>query len=72
LDQIGGDSPCLVACVFDDRENEGNYLFSLPSPGLPDGLFSNRKSQFGQILERLRLEMFDIFILPFEIFYRLW
>jgi hypothetical protein len=30
-------------------------------PGLPDGLFSNPKSQFGKILEGLRLENVDIF-----------
>jgi hypothetical protein len=29
--------------------------------GLPDGFFSNQKSQFGQILEGLRLENMDIF-----------
>jgi hypothetical protein len=28
--------------------------------GLPDGLFSNQKSQFGQILEGLRLENVDL------------
>jgi hypothetical protein len=31
--------------------------------GLPDGLFSNKKSQFGKILEGLRLEkMFTYFM----------
>jgi hypothetical protein len=30
-------------------------------PGLPDGLFSNQKSQFGQSLEGLGLENVDIF-----------
>jgi hypothetical protein len=29
--------------------------------GLPDGLFSNRKSQFGLILEGLGMENVDIF-----------
>jgi hypothetical protein len=38
--------------------------------GLPDGFFSNQKSQFGQILEDLRWENVDISILwPFGIFY---
>jgi hypothetical protein len=36
--------------------------------GLPDGLFSKQKSQFGQILEGLRWESVGIF-LPLEIFY---
>jgi hypothetical protein len=31
------------------------------TPGLPDGLFSNQKSQFGQILEDLRMENAGIF-----------
>jgi hypothetical protein len=30
-------------------------------PGLPDGLFSNQKSQFGQILEGLAKENLGIF-----------
>jgi hypothetical protein len=29
--------------------------------GLPDGLFSNPKSQFGKILVGLRLKIFDVF-----------
>jgi hypothetical protein len=29
--------------------------------GLPDGFFSNPKSQFGKILESLRWEVVDIF-----------
>jgi hypothetical protein len=29
--------------------------------GLPDGFFSNQKSQFGQILDGLRWENVDIF-----------
>jgi hypothetical protein len=29
--------------------------------GLPDGLFSNQKSQFGQILEGLGMENLGIF-----------
>jgi hypothetical protein len=39
-------------------------------PGLPDGIFSNRKSQFGSILEGLRLENIGMYILwQFLIFY---
>jgi hypothetical protein len=36
--------------------------------GLPDGLVSNQKSQFGYILEGLRLENVDIFYGYFEYF----
>jgi hypothetical protein len=38
-------------------------LFSSPlaSAGLPDGLFSNQKSQFGSIWEGLGMENFGIF-----------
>jgi hypothetical protein len=32
-----------------------------PEPGLPDGIFSNQKSQFGQILEGIGFENVDIF-----------
>jgi hypothetical protein len=30
--------------------------------GLPDGFFKNQKSQFGKILEGLRMENVEIFI----------
>jgi hypothetical protein len=37
-------------------------LWDCPSgSGLPDGLFSNQKFQFGQIFEGLRLEKMDLF-----------
>jgi hypothetical protein len=39
-----------------------------PKAGLPDGLFSNQKSQFGQILERRRLEIVDRFYGHLEYF----
>jgi hypothetical protein len=32
-----------------------------PLAGLPDGLFSNQKYQFGEILEDLAMEEFGIF-----------
>jgi hypothetical protein len=38
--------------------------------GLPDGLFSNQKYQFGLILQGLRLENIDIFSGHLEYFYR--
>jgi hypothetical protein len=40
------------------------------APELPDGLFSNKKSQFGQILLGLAMEDIEIFyIWPFGLFY---
>jgi hypothetical protein len=36
-------------------------IFFLRAAGLPDGLFSNQKSQFGKILVGLRLKLFDVF-----------
>jgi hypothetical protein len=33
----------------------------LMGPGLPDGLFSDQKSQFGYILEGLAMEDFGVF-----------
>jgi hypothetical protein len=41
-------------------------------PGLPDGLFSNQKYQFGSILEGLRLENVDIFYGHSEYFTDIW
>jgi hypothetical protein len=41
-------------------------------PGLPDGFFSNQKSQFGQILEDLRCENVDIFCGHLEYFTNIW
>jgi hypothetical protein len=40
--------------------------------GLPDGLFSNQKSQFGYIFEGLRLENVDIFNRHLEYFTDIW
>jgi hypothetical protein len=40
--------------------------------GLPDGLFSNQKSQFGSFLEGLRLENVDIFYGHLESFTNTW
>jgi hypothetical protein len=41
-------------------------------PGLPDGLFSNQKLQFGYILEGLGMENFGIFYDHLEIFTAIW
>jgi hypothetical protein len=40
--------------------------------GLPDGLFSNQKSQFGQILEGLRWKNVAIFYDPLEYLMDIW
>jgi hypothetical protein len=51
-------------------ESQGMRVFHLHT-GLPDGLFSNQKYQFGQISEGLRLENVDIFAI-FEYFTDIW
>jgi hypothetical protein len=40
--------------------------------GLPDGLFSNQKSQFGKNFQGLRLENNDIFYGQLEHFMDIW
>jgi hypothetical protein len=57
---------CTTLVIFNKLANENNC------PGLPDGLFSNPKSQFGQILEDLRLENVDIFYAELEYFTDDW
>jgi hypothetical protein len=37
-------------------------------PGLPDGIFSNRKSKFGLIFEGLAIEDVGTFLCPFATF----
>jgi hypothetical protein len=41
-------------------------------PGLPDGLFSNQKSQFGYILEGHAIEEVDIFYGHVVYFVAIW
>jgi hypothetical protein len=41
--------------------SKSNLAKTTLTAGLPDGTFSNQKSQFGQILEGLRMENFGIF-----------
>jgi hypothetical protein len=45
---------------------------SFSSSGLPDGLISNQKSQFGLILDDLRLESVVIFFGHLEYFTDIW
>jgi hypothetical protein len=42
---------------------------AMPLPGLPDGLFSNPKSQFGKFWRVLDRKMFIYILWPFVIFY---
>jgi hypothetical protein len=46
--------------------------FAALCPGLPDGLFSNQKSQFGKIFQGLRLENVDISCGRVEYFMAIW
>jgi hypothetical protein len=46
---------------------ENEYLL-----GLPDGSFSNQKSQFGNILEGLRLKNVHLFYGHLEYFIEIW
>jgi hypothetical protein len=48
------------------------HLVTLLITGLPNGLFSNPKSQFRQILEGLKCENVDIFYAHPEYFTRIW
>jgi hypothetical protein len=41
------------------RERQTSFL--LCEPGLPDGIFSNKKSKFGYILERFEIENVRMF-----------
>jgi hypothetical protein len=54
----------------------GKIFFGSSRSGLPDGLFSNQKSKFGQILEGLALKDVGIFygyLVHFTVFcYILW
>jgi hypothetical protein len=56
----------------DPRKICGKNLRHETSPGLPDGFFSNQKSQFGYILEGPRLENVDTFYGHLEYFTDIW
>jgi hypothetical protein len=47
-------------------------FFCWSGPGLPDGLFSNKRSKFGYILEGLRLENVDMMYGCLEYFMDIW
>jgi hypothetical protein len=52
-----------------DQEFSRDVGFHVTKTGLPDGIFSNQKSQFGKLLEGLAMEDVGIFI---AIWYILW
>jgi hypothetical protein len=54
---------CAAILLFEPVFFFSKFLFAAlcSESGLPDGLFSNQKSQFGKILEDLRLENVDVF-----------
>jgi hypothetical protein len=49
-----------------------NFFCFVCPPGLPDGLFSNQKYQFGYIFEGLRMENAGIFYGHLEYFLVIW
>jgi hypothetical protein len=52
--------------------NGANKTYSQPSPGLPDGLFSNQKSQFGKNFEGNGIENVVTFYDHLEYFTVIW
>jgi hypothetical protein len=66
-------NPEICKCNF-PRDHILIKLFEPPvgPSGLPDGLFSNQKSQFGKILVGLRLENVDIVCGHLEYFTDVW
>jgi hypothetical protein len=63
-------NPGLFCCFFHFTAFADG--FESLNPGLPDGLFSNQKSQFGKSLEGLRLENVDIPYDHLEYFTDIW
>jgi hypothetical protein len=51
---------------------EKSHVTNVSKPGLPDGIFSNQKSQFGQILEGLAMENVSLFCGHFINFPAIW
>jgi hypothetical protein len=49
-----------------------SYSATLDSQGLPDGIFSYKKSYFGHILERLGIKIVVIFYNYLEYFTTIW
>jgi hypothetical protein len=58
---------CAACDPVSGHNGKGNFV-----PGLPDGLFSNQKFQFGKIFEGLRWEKMDIFYGHLGYFMTIW
>jgi hypothetical protein len=58
--------------VPDAKPSLCQEIFSRARAGLPDGLFSNQKSQFGKILEGHRLENIDTFNCHLKYYQPIW
>jgi hypothetical protein len=68
-------SPLLLIQKSGELFSSKNVLRRLllpPGPLLPDGIFSNQKSQFGKILEGLRMENVGIFYGQLKYFRAIW
>jgi hypothetical protein len=61
----------LATCLRNYICRNSTYVKTSPS-GLPDGFFSNQKSQFGYILEGLSLKNVDIFYGHLKYFTDIW
>jgi hypothetical protein len=62
----------LTASYVKGRSRKLGALQCCAQSGLPDGLFSNPKSQFWVNLEGLRLENLNIFYGHLEYFMEIW
>jgi hypothetical protein len=68
---------CMYVCT-DVESSVCTYTVSFSSPfrqslpGMPDGIFSNQKLQFGYILESLRMETVGIFCAHLEFITAIW
>jgi hypothetical protein len=51
---------------------ESDYILGECQPGLPDGIFTNKKSQLGSILEGLAMENVGIFYGNLVYFTAIW
>jgi hypothetical protein len=70
LDMLIDNSACIVL-PNEDVLVVGSEKYG-PYTGLPDGLFSKQKSQFGQKFEGLRLENIDLLYGHLEYFKDIW
>jgi hypothetical protein len=61
---LGHARPILIVALQTMRKNmtSAESTKAIMTAGMPDGPFPNQKSQFGQILEGLRMENVSIFV----------